>query len=135
MNVVVLIYLVKVRPHHNEAILVTTSIDEVVVMAAVVVFTVLYFNNDNFSDQKKRTIGLALVVVIILSVSKNFGVIIYKGIRYLRKAYRRRIKNKRRLLRKLRRDKLLSEAHQPKAEIGEIRHPLEERKRPNCDDS
>ena len=92
MNILVIAYLVCVRPHRNETILVTTAIDEVVVMAVVVVFAVLYYKSNEYTDQKKRTIGIAIVVAIILSFSKNFVIIIYKGLRYLNKAYRRRVK-------------------------------------------
>ena len=90
MNIVLIVYLVCVRPHRNAAILATTAIDEVVIMVTVIVFAVLHFYNDTFTADRKRTIGLAIVAVILLSAASKFALIFYKAFMHLTKSCRER---------------------------------------------
>ena len=91
-----LAYLVCVRPYRNEVLLATTSIDEAVIGVCVIVMTVLWVNERNFTEEKKSTIGLGLVALILVSVSKNFAIIIYSSLGGLRGRCKRKRKRRRR---------------------------------------
>ena len=87
----------KVRPYRNEVLLATTAIDEAVIGICVIVITVLWLNERKFTEEKKGTIGLSLVALILISVSKNFAIIIHTSLNGLRKNCKRKQKKKRHL--------------------------------------
>lgn len=71
------LYLIIVKPFTEENQQTTTVVDELVIMTCVCLFMVLYLRD--LDIEQRKNYGWGIVILILFSVAKNFGVVIYFG--------------------------------------------------------
>jgi len=86
-NIFMITYLIKVRPFKEENQRVTTVIDEIMIMICVCLF-IIFLCNETMSEKARKEVGWGIIGLILFSVLKNFGVVIYFGYRSVRQKLR-----------------------------------------------
>jgi hypothetical protein len=71
-------YLIYVKPFKEENQQTTTVVDELCILICVCLFLIILFVD--LKTDSKTKLGWGIIVLIVLSVSKNFFVVIYFGI-------------------------------------------------------
>eukprot|EP00347_Sterkiella_histriomuscorum_P005340 403356986 len=79
-NLAMIVFLVIIRPFKEESQQTTTVLDEIVIMVCVGLFIKLYQGGPNMDPSSKKDLGWGIIGLIMFSVCKNFGVVIYFGI-------------------------------------------------------
>jgi len=70
-------FLIIIRPFREENQQTSVVVDELVIMFTVVLFIVLYLKP--MSNSERINFGWAIIALILFSVVKNFGIVIYFG--------------------------------------------------------
>jgi len=86
-NISMIAFLIIVRPFKEENQRVTTVIDELIIMACTILFIVFKIDK-GMSHSTRKEIGWAVIGLIMFSVLKNFGVVIYFGFQSVRQKLR-----------------------------------------------
>ena len=86
-NIAMLIYLVTVKPFAEENQQTATVVDEIVIMICVSLFILLYVNDATMDLDSKKNMGWVIIIIVMFSVLKNFGIVIYFGIKSARKGF------------------------------------------------
>eukprot|EP00347_Sterkiella_histriomuscorum_P013631 403363980 len=79
-NAAMIVYLVVIRPFKEEIQQTTTVLDEIIIMVCVGLFINLYQGGAYMDSNQKKNYGWGIIALIMFSVCKNFGVVIYFGV-------------------------------------------------------
>ncbi|CDW90898.1 cadg multi-domain protein [Stylonychia lemnae] len=74
-NIMMILYLITVKPFHSESQQTTTVIDEFVILLCLLVF--IQLGGSQMTQDKRKNLGWILIFLILSSVCKNFGVVLY----------------------------------------------------------
>jgi len=80
-------FLIIVRPFKEENQRVTTVLDELAIMSCTCLF-ILFLRDKDMSDSTRKEIGWGIIGLILFSVLKNFGVVIYFGFKSVKQKLR-----------------------------------------------
>ena len=132
-QVLMIAYLIKFRPFKSELQQVIAVSDEFILVIGIVLLYFLWQNQDNL--EKSNKIGMGIIGIIVLSLIKNMGVIIFMSTISLYKKFRawahkklgmeKHLRRQRRLELRNRREKVNQEKHEKelinKIFIGRLR--------------
>ncbi|CDW87978.1 cadg multi-domain protein [Stylonychia lemnae] len=76
-NIAMIFYLILEKPFKEESQQTTTVLDELIILLCVIMFIILGQKQQN--PDEKKNLGWMIVLLILFSVCKNFGVVIYFG--------------------------------------------------------
>lgn len=85
-NSAMIAYLIYVKPFKEENQQTTTVLDELCIFLCVSLFLILVYKD--IGTDSKTSLGWAIIVLILLSVLKNFFVVIYFGVQKVQRQLR-----------------------------------------------